>query len=125
MRALHVVADPDSYDNRHGVGRQRRGDSNANLTGFRVVSVSGAGGAVLSDGTGKVTLKLDKNAQSISFTLSLFRPKRAGRAGPYRILAKSMRLAASIAFLCIERRQRPDPGTPSVPGGDWRHRVLA
>ena len=113
-RALHVVAILTVMT----IGMAW--DANAetfqtNLTGFRVVSVSGAGGAVLTDGTGKVTLKLDKNAQSINFTLS-FSGLTAPPAQLICILAKSMRLAASLrscARALVPPRGRSVPATTS------------
>ena len=110
-RALHVVAILTVMT----IGMAW--DANAetfqtNLTGFRVVSVSGAGGAVLTDGTGKVTLKLDKNAQSINFTLS-FSGLTAPPAQAHLHFGKEHAVGGVIAFLCSS--VGAPPGTQACP----------
>jgi len=97
-RALHVVAILTVMT--IGMAWDANAEEfHANLTGFKVVGDTGARGAVLTDGTGKVTLKLDKNAQSINFTLS-FSGLTVPPAQAHLHFGKEHTVGGVIAFLC-------------------------
>jgi hypothetical protein len=76
------------------------------LTGFKVVP------AILTDATGKVTLKLDKNAQSISYTLN-YSGLTATPTQAHLHFGKEHVAGGVIAFLCSNFGA--PPGTPACP----------
>ena len=82
----------------------------ANLTGFREVPL-----AILSDGTGKLTLKLDKNAQSISYTLT-YSGLSSDALQAHIHFGKEHVVGGIFAFLCTNLGNGP-AGTPACPTG--------
>ena len=82
----------------------------ANLTGFREVPL-----AILSEGTGKLTLKLDKNPQSISYTLP-YSGLSAPATQAHIHFGKEHVAGGIFAFLCTNLGNGP-AGTPACPAG--------
>ena len=82
----------------------------ANLTGFREVPLS-----ILSDGTGKVTLKVDKKLQSINYTLT-FSGLTSDATQAHLHFGKEHVAGSVFVFLCTNLGNGP-AGTPACPAG--------
>jgi CHRD domain len=92
----------------------------AKFSGFNEIGALGAEtGAILSNGEGTLKLKLDKQLQSITFTLTY--TGMATAVTQAHIHSGKVHVAGGIiAFLCSNLPSPParDPAMP----GEWRHR---